>query len=108
MQDVEGVYSSKIAVIGGQESHIDLADFRNALATLPEEQREALVMIGASGLSYEEAAEISGVPIGTVKSRVNRARAKLASLLSIDGLDDFGPSKATASVTRGVGAFGVE
>lgn len=105
VQDVEGVYSSKIAVIGGQESHIDLADFRIALAQLPEEQREALVMIGASGLSYEEAAEISGVPVGTVKSRVNRARAKLAAVLSIDGLEDFGPSKATASVTRSAGAF---
>ena len=108
VQDVEGVYSSKIAVVGGQESHIDLADFRIALATLPEEQREALVMIGASGLSYEEAAEIAGVPVGTVKSRVNRARAKLAAMLSIDGVDDFGPSKAMAGVTRGAGAFSAE
>jgi RNA polymerase sigma-70 factor (ECF subfamily) len=105
VQDVEGVYSSKVAVVGGQESHIDLADFRAALAELPEEQREALVMIGASGLSYEEAAEISGVPVGTVKSRVNRARAKLAAMLSIEGADDFGPSKATAGVTRGSSAF---
>lgn len=108
VQDVEGVYSSKVAVVGGQESHIDLADFRAALAELPEEQREALIMIGASGLSYEEAAEISGVPVGTVKSRVNRARAKLASMLAIDGVEDFGPSKATAGVTHGASGFTID
>ncbi len=101
VQDVDGVYSGKIAVIGGQESHLDLADFREALASLPVEQREALVMIGASGLSYEEVAEISGVPVGTVKSRVNRARAKLATLLAIESLDDFGPSKDAAGVALG-------
>ena len=46
---------------GKQEGHLDLADFRKALAKLPEEQREVLIMVGASGLSYEEAAEICGV-----------------------------------------------
>ncbi|MBK9082841.1 MAG: sigma-70 family RNA polymerase sigma factor [Rhizobiales bacterium] len=101
VQDVDGAYSGRIAVIGGQESHLDLADFRKALASLPDEQREALVMIGASGLSYEEAAEISGVPVGTVKSRVNRARAKLAALLAIESPDDFGPSKDAAGVALG-------
>jgi RNA polymerase sigma-70 factor (ECF subfamily) len=105
VQDVDGSFSARLAVSGNQESHIDLADFRAALSTLPEEQREALVMIGASGLSYEEASEIAGVPVGTVKSRVNRARAKLATLLAIDGLEDFGPSKAAVAVTSGQGSI---
>jgi RNA polymerase sigma-70 factor (ECF subfamily) len=74
-----------LAVVGDQESHLDLADFRKALAKLPAEQREALTMIGATGLSYEEAAEICGVAIGTIKSRLNRARTKLAELLSAEG-----------------------
>ena len=58
-------------------------------------------MVGATGLSYEETAEICGVAIGTIKSRVNRARAKLAELLSIGGVDDLGPDRRiTAAVQR--------
>jgi RNA polymerase sigma-70 factor (ECF subfamily) len=87
VQDTDSVYSGRIAVAGDQESHLDLADFRKALAKLPAEQREALTMIGATGLSYEEAAEICGVAIGTIKSRLNRARTKLAELLSAEGAD---------------------
>jgi RNA polymerase sigma-70 factor, ECF subfamily len=85
VQDTDGMYSARLAVVGDQESHLDLADFRKALAKLPAEQREALTMIGATGLSYEEAAEICGVAIGTIKSRLNRARTKLAELLSAEG-----------------------
>ena len=48
------------------------------------EQREALVLVGASGFAYEEAAEMCGVATGTIKSRVNRARARLAELLHLD------------------------
>ena len=53
---------------------------RIALTKLPADQREALLLVGASGLSYEETAEICGVAVGTIKSRVNRARRKLAEL----------------------------
>jgi RNA polymerase sigma-70 factor (ECF subfamily) len=87
VQDTDGMYSARLAVVGDQESHLDLADFRKALAKLPAEQREALTMIGATGLSYEEAAEICGVAIGTIKSRLNRARTKLAELLSGEGAE---------------------
>jgi RNA polymerase sigma-70 factor (ECF subfamily) len=55
-----------------------------ALAKLPEDQREAIILVGASGFSYQEAAQISGAAIGTVKSRVSRARDKLALLLGGD------------------------
>lgn len=102
VQDSEGTYAERLATHGNQESHLDLADFRKALAKLPEEQREVLIMVGATGLSYEETAEICGVAIGTIKSRVNRARTKLAELLSIGGVDDLGPDrKSTAAIQRG-------
>ena len=84
VQDTNGFYSRTIAVEGNQESHLDLADFRIALAKLPAEQREVLTMVGASGLSYEEAAEICGVEIGTIKSRLSRARSRLTELLQLD------------------------
>jgi RNA polymerase sigma-70 factor (ECF subfamily) len=83
IQDSDGVYARGIAVEGDQESHLDLADFRKALAKLPVEQREVLTMVGATGLSYEEAAAICGVEIGTIKSRLSRARTRLSELLGL-------------------------
>ena len=83
MQDSDGVYANRIAVPGGQEGHIDLQDFRRALAKLPNHQREVLLLVGASGHTYEEAAAICRVEIGTVKSRLNRARLKLIKLLDL-------------------------
>lgn len=100
VQDADGAYSERLSVQGAQESSVDLQDFRSALAKLPEDQREVLIMVGASGLSYEEASEICGVPVGTVKSRVNRARVKLAELLGITGSGDLGGDKHTEAVVR--------
>jgi RNA polymerase sigma-70 factor (ECF subfamily) len=60
-----------------------------ALTKLRPEERRALILIGASGLSYDQAAKMCGCPTGTMKSRVNRARAQLAQLLSIEGPEDF-------------------
>jgi RNA polymerase sigma-70 factor (ECF subfamily) len=84
VQDSEGAYARRLTVPGDQESHLDLEDFRNALIKLPAEQREVLTLVGASGLSYEEAAAICAVEIGTIKSRLSRARAKLIELLALD------------------------
>lgn len=61
-----------------QEARNDMADLERALQTLPLPQREALILVGAHGLSHEEAAAVCGVPVGTVKARVARARAALA------------------------------
>ena len=83
VQDSDGEFSRGIAVAGNQESHLDLADLRMALARLPAEQREVLILVGASGVSYEEAAVICGVGTGTIKSRVSRARAKLSELMGL-------------------------
>lgn len=83
VEDADGVYSNKVAVHGEQEGHLDMVDFTIALAKLPEDQREAVVLVGASGFSYEEAAQICGCAVGTIKSRVNRARSRLGELLQI-------------------------
>jgi RNA polymerase sigma-70 factor (ECF subfamily) len=59
-----------------------------ALQKLPAEHREALILVGAAGLSYDEAAEICGCALGTIKSRVNRARARLRKIMDAgDGAD---------------------
>lgn len=99
VQDVDGVAAASQLSLPEQHGHLDLQDFRMALAQLPEDQREALLLVGAEGFSYEEAAEISGCAIGTVKSRVNRAREKLAGKLSLHSLDDLGPERALNAVS---------
>jgi RNA polymerase sigma-70 factor (ECF subfamily) len=82
-----------------------MQDFRRALNVLPADQREALILVGAAGFSYEEAASISGCAVGTIKSRVNRARNKLAQLLGVATSREFGPDPATeAIVSRTVGS----
>lgn len=89
--DVDGIYAERLSVHPAQQGHLDMADFRAALDKLPPEQREALVLVGAEGFSYEHAASISGCAIGTVKSRVNRARNRLADLMEVSSSQDFGP-----------------
>jgi RNA polymerase sigma-70 factor (ECF subfamily) len=84
VQDSDSAYARRLTVSGDQESHLDLEDFRKALAQLPSEQREVLILVGANGLSYEEAATICEVEIGTIKSRLSRARSKLVDLLGLD------------------------
>ena len=75
-----------------------MQDLRRALDMLPPDQREAVVLIGAAGMSYEETAAIAQCAVGTVKSRVNRARVKLADLLGIEGADALGPDFAIEAI----------
>lgn len=82
--DVDGVFSAQLSEKPSHDGHIQLAEFRVAFAQLSSEHREALFLVGASGFSYEEAAHMCGVALGTMKSRVNRGRAKLAELMQID------------------------
>ena len=79
-----------------------MADLRVALAKLPEDQREAIILVGASGFSYEEAADICTVAVGTIKSRVNRARARLADLLQISANEKFGPDANSEAILSNV------
>lgn len=90
VQDVDGGFAEQLSVKGEQLGHMEMVDFQKAFAQLPPEQREALVLVGAEGFSYEDAALMCGCAVGTIKSRVNRARAKLAELLQLDGRDDVG------------------
>jgi len=80
--DSDGQFAARQAVPAEQQGHLDLVDLNNALAKLPADQREAVILVGAEGFSYEDAAGICGCAVGTVKSRVNRARTKLAELMS--------------------------
>ena len=75
------VADRKLAAPAGQDMSVELRDLTRALAQLPDPQREALILVGAGGLSYEEAAQIMGSAIGTVKSRVARGRDALEALM---------------------------
>jgi RNA polymerase sigma-70 factor (ECF subfamily) len=104
VEDADGVFAATLSVAPDQHARLDFEDLRAALAKLPPDQREALVLIGAEGFSYEETAEICQTKVGTIKSRVNRARTRLAELLhlnadadmSADGLVHAALSSATA------------
>ena len=98
VQDSDGAITARLAVHPSQHGSMDLDDFRAALETLPEDQREAIILIGASGFSYEEAAEICGCAVGTIKSRVSRARTRLQELLNVSGEGDYGPDAIAAQV----------
>ncbi len=79
--DVEGQHAARLASMPVQDGHMVFLEFRAALGKLAPDHREALILIGASGLTYEEAAQVCDCAFGTMKSRVNRARARLADLL---------------------------
>lgn len=84
----EGVAERILTAPAGQEEPIHLSDMHRALLTLPPERREALLLVGAGGFSYEEAAEICGCAVGTIKSRVGRARAALSSMIADGDIPD--------------------
>jgi len=104
IQDTDGVFTARLGVAPSHDGRLDLADFKRALGELPPDQREAILLIGASGFSYEEAAVICGCAVGTIKSRVSRARSRLQATLGISGAADYGPGAASSTpvVTRAI------
>jgi RNA polymerase sigma-70 factor, ECF subfamily len=82
VEDSDGGYAKTLKSQPEQDSRIEFEEFRVALAKLRPEEREALILVGASGFSYEEAAAICDCAVGTIKSRVNRARTRLSKLTS--------------------------
>jgi RNA polymerase sigma-70 factor (ECF subfamily) len=98
VEDADGSYADTLKSQPEQGSRLEFNEFRAALDKLPPDQREALILVGASGFSYEEAAAICECAVGTIKSRVNRARTRLADLLSIEGAEDFGPDHTTRAI----------
>jgi len=93
VDDPEGALAGKLAIMPEQGARLDFSDMQVALAKLTVEQREALLLVGAEGVSYEEAAQICGTNIGTIKSRINRARTRLTELLALEAEEDFGPDR---------------
>lgn len=83
----EGAVERMLVMDADQEGPLHLGDMEAALQRLAPERREAVLLVGASGFSYEEAAAIAECPIGTMKSRVARARADLARMLDEEGLN---------------------
>ncbi len=107
VEDPDGLMASMLSTLPEQEGHLDIGDLQKALAQLSVEHREVLLLIGAEGLSYQEAAGIVGTNVGTVKSRMNRARSRLAELLHVKDEDDLGTSGVIrAALTDGAGRQG--
>lgn len=98
VEDGDGSYAETLKSHPEQYGRVEFEEFRVALAKLPADQREALVLVGASGFSYEEAATICECAVGTIKSRVNRARTRLSELMSVESVDDFGPDRTTRAI----------
>lgn len=98
VSDPEGLMAERLSVHPEQMGHLDMEDFKIAINKLPHDQREALILVGASGFSYEEAAEICDCAVGTIKSRVSRARSQLALMLKHEGDGEYGPDSIATGV----------
>ncbi|MET3590353.1 RNA polymerase sigma-70 factor (ECF subfamily) [Bartonella silvatica] len=99
VQDTDGILTQNVAVHPAQYGSLDLQDFKKALNMLSASQREAIILIGASGFSYEDAAAICNCAVGTIKSRVSRARNRLQELLKVNGESDYGPDSYSSGST---------
>ena len=86
--DADGKHAATLSSAPTQDWSIAVRSLQAALQRLPDEHREALILVGAAGLTYEEAAEICGCALGTIKSRVNRARARLLRIMDADEASD--------------------
>ena len=89
VRDEAGEYAGALSTPATQDWSVAMRAFRAALRKLPDQHREALILVGAAGLSYEEAAEICGCALGTIKSRVNRARTRLNAIMGGEGEPAF-------------------
>jgi RNA polymerase sigma-70 factor (ECF subfamily) len=98
VEDIGGNYAETLTTGAEQTSHLDFQDLLTALHKLPVDQREALILVGASGYSYEEAAEICDCAAGTIKSRVRRARIRLTQFLAKERPRDSGIGRTHRNV----------
>lgn len=99
VEDVDGVHASGLSQKPDHDGRLQFMDFQEAFSQLKAEQREALTLVGAEGFSYEDAAAMCDVAVGTIKSRVNRGRARLAELMSIEEGEKL---EMTDAVTAGI------
>lgn len=106
ISDADGTAAEALAAAPEQPGHLDLKDVQDALAELPHVMREALILVAIENLSYEEAADVMGCRVGTVKSRVWRAREQLARTLGFDTAE-IGADGMTLSILAGSRAASV-
>lgn len=83
IEDIDGIHAKALITKPVNDGKLLFLEIQSAFRKLPLDQREALILIGVSGFTYEEAAALCQVPVGTVKSRANRARARLADELGL-------------------------
>ena len=105
--DPDGIHAAGMVTVPAHDGKLAMNDFERAFDQLSPEHREVLVLVGASGFSCEEAADMMGVAVGTVKSRASRARKRLAELLGLaEGESMFGnvDGGTAAVVSRSVSA----
>ena len=100
VEDVDSHYANRLVSPPEQIAHLDFQDLQKALLKLPPMQREVLLLVVAQGLSYEEAAQVCGCAVGSVKSRVHRARRHLEDLLAISTPDEIGPDEVTKAMLQ--------
>jgi RNA polymerase sigma-70 factor (ECF subfamily) len=100
VEDPDGSYAARLWAPPEQPAKCDIQDMLKAFRKLRVEHREALLLIVAEGLSNEEAAQVCGVPVGTIKSRVNRARVRLAQLLAVEDAENFGVDQVTQAALQ--------
>ena len=100
VEDPDGIYAQRLRAPPEQNPKCDVQDMLKALATVPSNQREALLLIVTQGMSYDDAARVCGVAVGTIKSRVNRARVRLAQLLAVGDAEDLGPDRVTQAALQ--------
>lgn len=97
--DPEGLHAQRLFVKPDHDGKLAFSDFQRAFDQLTPEHREVLILVGASGFTCEQAAEMIGVAVGTVKSRTNRARKRLADLMDLKEGEGVLPATDTASLT---------
>lgn len=99
--DEDGKHAAALSAPPTQDLSLTLRSLQRALGELPDEHREALILVGAAGMSYEEAAEICGCALGTIKSRVNRARTRLLKLMDAGSAHETYASPSSPPGARG-------
>jgi RNA polymerase sigma-70 factor (ECF subfamily) len=107
VEDADGYYAQALRFAPEQEGLLEFKEFRAALGEISFDQREALLLVGAAGLSYEDTAAICHTTTGTIKSRINRARSRLAALLSIESPKEIGidtQTRAALVSNQGLGS----
>jgi RNA polymerase sigma-70 factor (ECF subfamily) len=100
VEDPEGVYVARLKVLPEQEAALAMDELRSALVHLPRSHREALLLVGVEGMTYEEVASLQGVAVGTIKSRVNRSRTQLATLLQMKSRHEIEPDQVMQAAVQ--------